>query len=118
MKHKTLAVAILLSMVYSASILAQAQAESKKPVETVKPSTQTTTVNPPVNPVPPYHMPGMGMKHRGKHHHGKGHGGMKHGGSHKGKGHHEKHRQMVQRLDMIEARLAKIEAMLEILVRR
>ena len=30
----------------------------------------------------------------------------------------QKHRQVVQLLDMIEARLAKIEAMLEILMRR
>ena len=43
---------------------------------------------------------------------------MKHGGGQQGKGHHEKHAQVVQRLDLIEARLAKIEAMLEILMRR
>ena len=49
---------------------------------------------------------------------GKGHGGMKHGGGQHGKGKHDKHDQVVKRLDMIEARLAKIEAMLESLVRR
>jgi len=43
---------------------------------------------------------------------------MKHGGGHQGKGQHEKHAQVVQRLDMIEVRLAKIEAMIEILMRR
>jgi len=49
---------------------------------------------------------------------GKGQGGMMHGGGQHGKGGHEKDRQVVQRLDMIEARMAKIEAMLEILMRR
>jgi hypothetical protein len=43
---------------------------------------------------------------------------MKHGGGQHGKGKHQKHEQVVKRLDMIEARLAKIEAMLESLVRR
>jgi hypothetical protein len=63
-------------------------------------------------------MHGKGMMHHGKGQHGKGHGGMKHGGGHQGSGHHEKHAQVVQRLDIIEVRLAKIEAMLEILMRR
>ena len=63
-------------------------------------------------------MRGMGMMHKGKGQHGKGHGRMKHGGGHQGGGHSEKHSQVVQRLDMIEVRLAKIEAMLEILMRR
>jgi len=57
------------------------------------------------------------MKHGGGQQ-GKGHGGMKHGGGQHGKGMHEKHEQVVRRLDMIEARMAKIEAMLEILMRR
>lgn len=63
-------------------------------------------------------MPGMGMMRHGGGGHGKGHGGMKHGGGQHGKGHEDKHRQVVQRLDLIEARLAKIEAMLESLMRR
>ena len=41
-----------------------------------------------------------------------------HGGGRHGKGSHGDDRQVIQRLDMIEARMAKIEAMLEILVRR
>jgi hypothetical protein len=47
--------------------------------------------------------------------HGKmgGHGGGGHGG-----GHSEKHAQVVRRLDLIEARLAKIEFMLERLLQR
>jgi hypothetical protein len=76
-------------------------------------------------------MPGKGMMHRGGQHgkgqggmmrgggqHGKGQGGMMHGGGQHGKGGNEKERQVVQRLDMIEARIAKIEAMLETLIRR
>jgi len=63
-------------------------------------------------------MRGMGMAHKGKGQHGKGQGGMMRGGGQHGKGGHEKDRQVVQRLDMIEARMAKIEAMLEILMRR
>ena len=55
---------------------------------------------------------------RGGGQHGKGQGGMMRGGGQHGKGGHEKDRQVVQRLDMIEARMAKIEAMLEILMRR
>ena len=66
----------------------------------------------------PQLMPGKGMMHKGGGQHRKGQGGMKHGGGQHGKGGHEKHRQVVQRLDMIEARMAKIEAMLEILMRR
>ena len=55
----------------------------------------------------------MGMKQKGMGQHGKGHDGMKHG-----KGKHEKHAEVLQRLDMIEARMAKMEAMLESLMRR
>jgi len=50
--------------------------------------------------------------------HGKGNGGMMHGAGRHGKGSEQDDRQLAQRLDMLEARLAKIEAMLEILVRR
>jgi hypothetical protein len=63
-------------------------------------------------------MPGKWMGHKGKCQHGNSQGGMRHGGGQHGKGGHDRHRQVVQRLDMIEARLAKIEAMLEILMRR
>lgn len=53
---------------------------------------------------------GPGMMHRG----GCGHKGGK--GMHGG-GHHGKHAEVVQRLDLIEARLAKIELMLESLMK-
>jgi len=62
----------------------------------------------------------QGMKHRGGRGHMHGKGGMKHEGGRHRKGMHDQqqHQQVVHRLDMIEARLAKIEAMLEILLRR
>jgi len=43
---------------------------------------------------------------------------MMHGASRDKNGQHQEHDQVVHRLDMIEARMAKIEAMLEILMRR
>ena len=67
---------------------------------------------------PALHKTHAGAKsHRGKCKRGKGQGG-KHGGGQHGKGKHDKHEQVVRRLDMIEARMAKIEAMLESLMRR
>jgi len=111
MNRTTLAVVLLFSLAGPASVLAEEQAVAETPAEAVAPDTEasTTTSRP---------MHGMGMMHKGKGQHGKGHGGMKHGGGHQGGKHSEKHRQVVQRLDMIEARMAKIEAMLEILMRR
>jgi hypothetical protein len=58
-------------------------------------------------------MHGKGMMHKGMGQHGMGHEGMMHG-----KGKHQKHEDVVRRLDMIEARMARIEAMLEALMRR
>jgi hypothetical protein len=49
---------------------------------------------------------------------GMGPGGMKPGCDHRGMGQQGRHEQVVRRLDMIEARMAKIEAMLERLMRR
>ena len=115
MKRTTLAVAILFSLAGPASVFAEAQSTPEKPTEPLASGTEASTI---ATPETPGAMPGMGKMHRGKGPHGKGHGGMKHDGGHHGKGHHEGHRQVVQRLDMIEARLAKIEAMLESLMRR
>ena len=58
-----------------------------------------------------------GMLHGGGQH-GKGQGNMRQCGGRHRKGGHDDDREALQRLDMIEARMAKIEAMLEILVRR
>jgi len=128
MKRSILAMAILFAMSCLASALAEEQAASEKLSETVASDTEVPTT---VGPGTPQMMPGKGMMHsggqRGKGQggmmhgggqRGKGQGGMMHGGGQHGKGGHDKDRQVVQRLDMIEARMAKIEAMLEILMRR
>ena len=128
MKRSILAMAVLFSMSGSASALAEEQAASEKLSETVTSDTEAPST---VSPGTPQMMPGKGMMHsggqRGKGQggmmhgggqRGKGQGGMMHGGGQHGKGGHDKDRQVVQRLDMIEARMAKIEAMLESLMRR
>jgi hypothetical protein len=61
----------------------------------------------------PCSMRHMGMMQKGMGKHGKGHDGMKHS-----KGKHGKHAEVLRRLDMIEARMARMEAMLEALMRR
>ena len=136
MKHSILAIAIVFSMAGSASALAEEQATPASPAEPVASATETPS---PDNPetAPVMHDIGQygkgqgGMMHGGGQHgkgqggmmrgggqHGKGQGGMMHGGGrHEKRGDHDE-RQLAKRLDMIEARLAKIEAMLEILVRR
>lgn len=113
MKHTILAVSILFFMSSPASLLAEELAVTDRPSEVVASDIKSSTTE---NPGTPQPMPGKGMMHKGQH--GKGQGGMRHGGGQHGKGGHDKHRQVVQRLDMIEARMAKIEAMLEILMRR
>ena len=128
MKRSILAMAILFSMITSVSAMAEEQAALEEMAETVASDTETSTT---VNPGRSQSMPGKGMMHSGGQHgkgqggmmhsggqRGKGQGGMMHGGGQHGKGGHEKDRQVLQRLDMIEVRLAKIEAMLEILMRR
>jgi hypothetical protein len=69
-------------------------------------------------PGQPCPMHGMGMMHKGMGQHGKGPGGSKPGCDRHGKGQKGYQQQMVRRLDMIEARMAKIEAMLESLMQR
>jgi hypothetical protein len=106
-----------------ASVLAEDQTVSTdaSAVTSIRSETAVTETETaaPANPAASHQMHEMGGKHKGKGQHGKGgHGGMKHGGGQHGKGMHGKHEQVVKRLDMIEARLAKIEAMLESLVRR
>lgn len=56
---------------------------------------------------------GRGMGRHGMGGHGGGQGGGGHGGGHAGK-----HQDVVRRLEMLEVRMAKIEAMLDILLRR
>ena len=128
MKPVTLIVLILFSLTGPASTFAEEHTTSEKPAETS--DTDTTASSATTQPPRPAHS--KGMMHQGKGPHGKGHGGMKHGGARQGKGHGgkkhcskkhgdggtDKHQQVVQRLDMIEARMAKMEAMLEIMMRR
>jgi len=98
-----------------ASALDAVQAVPANPPETVATDTEAPTTK---DPGAPLSMPGKGMMHGGGQH-GKGKGGMMHGGGGQhGKGSHGDDHELIQRLDMIEARMAKIEAMLEILVRR
>ena len=129
MKRTTLAVSILLMMSNPAVVLAEELAVTDKPSEVIVSDVEASTSE---GTGTSQSMRGMGLMHKGKGQHGKGQGGMMRGGGQHGKGQggmmrgggqhgkggHEKDRQLVQRLDMIEARMAKIEAMLEILVRR
>ena len=110
MKPAVLAVTAAFYLASPTMHAAERQSVTEQPAKSVGSSTLASTA---ANPGTPRTMPGMGRMHKGKGHQGMGHGGMQHG-----KGHHGKHRQVVQRLDLIEARLAKIEAMLEILMRR
>lgn len=69
-------------------------------------------------PGKPCPMQGMGMMRKGMGHGGHGPDGRKPGCDRHGGKQHDKHAQVVRRLDMIEARIAKIEAMLERLMQR
>ena len=122
MKSISTTAAMILFLASPASVLAEEQTVSAEAPavtnitsETVVTETETTT---PANPATSHSMHQMGGMHKGKGQHGKGGHGKKHGGGQHGKGKHDKHDQVVKRLAMIEARLAKIEAMLESLVRR
>ena len=83
------------------------------------PAAGKTSAGDSVDPCP---MHGMGKGRMGKGGDGSGMRGMKQGAGCKGKckreGMGKKHAEVVQRLDMIEARMAKIEAMLESLMKR
>ena len=73
----------------------------------------------PATPGQPCPMHGMGKMRKGMMGQGgKGPGCMKQGCGHGGKGQQDRHQQVVRRLDMIEARIAKIEVMLESLMQR
>jgi hypothetical protein len=122
MKHSILAIAIVFSIAGSASALAEEQATPENPAEPAATVVEAPSAE---SPGAPSVMPGAekpckgkgGMMHGGGQH-GKGQEGMMHGAGRHGKGSEQNDRQLAQRLDMIEARMAKIEAMLEILVRR
>ena len=69
-------------------------------------------------PGKPCPMQGMGMMRKGMGHGGHCPDGRKPGCDRHGGKQHDKHAQVVRRLDMIDARIAKIEAMLERLMQR
>ena len=116
MKSISTTVAMMFFLASPASVLAEEQTGSTEASAVTNIASETAT---PANPATFHSMHEMGGMHKGQGQQGKGgHGGKKHGGGQHGKGKHDKHDQVVKRLDMIEARLAKIEAMLESLVRR
>ena len=113
----------------------QAAAETSAEAEGPEPATsmiekQTATVTPSekvasgagasgtVTPKHPCPTKGMGMMRKGMGQGGHGPGCRKPGCDRHGGGKLDKHEQVVRRLDMIEARIAKIEAMLESLMQR
>ena len=114
---------------------AESQEMSAEPAIVTAPATsmiveQTATVTPleevaagadasgTMSPGKPCPMHGMGMKRKGMGQGDHGPGCRKQGCDRHGGGQSDKHEQVVRRLDMIEARIAKIEAMLESLMQR
>ena len=90
-------------------------AVSEAPAEEVVAGAMAADAAIPGQPSP---MHGMGMMHKRMGHYGKGPGGGKPGCDHGGRGRQNYQEQLVRRLDMIEARMAKMEAMLESLMQR
>jgi hypothetical protein len=90
---------------------AQAQPEAVTPAQAVT-EAATPPPNPMANPM------GRHCKKKAAMMGGEGAGGKKHCPNKQRAACKAKHQQVVDRLDMIEARLAKIEAMMEALVRR
>ena len=117
MKRITSLLTILVPLTMSSAVLAEDVVISDPPSMPAASETESAISQNPATQTPMHSKHGMGMKHKGKCQHGKGHGGKKHGGHHD-KQKHDKHAEVVHRLDMIEARMAKIEAMLESLLRR
>ena len=115
MKRISSLIAIIIPLSISSAVLAEEVVVSDVLTMPVASETESTVShNPGAQPMHSKH--GEGKKHKGKCQRGKGHSGKKHGGH--GKEKHDKHADVVHRLDMIEARMAKIEAMLESLLRR
>ena len=110
MRLPLLAISSMLLLISPVSVLAEQQTAPEIQPDSVVISEEKEVDS---NQDVPCPMRGKGMMQTGTGRHGMGHHGMKHG-----KGKHEKHAEVVRRLDMIEARMAKIEAMLESLMRR
>jgi hypothetical protein len=112
MKCRTLAIPTLLFLLNPAWVLAEHPSVTDKQAEIVEPDKESSTMDASTIHAIPGKCKGGRMHGGGQH----GKGGQ--GGGQHGKGGQDKDRQVVQRLDMLEARMAKIEAMLEILMRR
>jgi len=98
-----------------ATAMVEEQAATETPVEAVTAGTVASVTDNPRQPCP---MQGTGMMRKGMGQGGKGPACRKPGCDRPGGGQQNKHEQVVRRLDMIEARIAKIEAMLESLMQR
>lgn len=109
---------ILFSLAGPVAVLAEAPAA---PLQEMAADASATGPAAAKQPCP---MHGMGMKGKGKGmgmgmgQGGTGPGGSKPGCDHSGHAQQDKHAQVLRRLDMIEARIAKIEVMLESLMQR
>ncbi len=108
MKHRTLSMLMVLAFACPMTALAE---QPGVPGPGAEAAVSDSAVAAPAQAEQAHVGHGPGMRHRG----GCGHKGGK--GMHGG-GHHGKHAEVVQRLDLIEARLAKIELMLESLMKR
>jgi hypothetical protein len=115
MKRITSLVAIILPLTLSSAVFARDAVVSDPPSMPAASETQQAISHNPDTQMPMHRAQGMGMKHQGKCQHGDEGGGKKHG---KDKGKHNKHADVVRRLDRIEARMARIEAMLHAMTRR
>jgi len=117
MKRKTLLIAIILPLSLSSSVLARDAVASDPPSMPAASETRQSISQNPDTQMPMHAGQGMGMKHQGKCKHGNGGGGKKHDSNHD-KDRHNKHADVVRRLDRIEARMARIEGMLYAMMRR
>ena len=114
MKQITSLIAIIVPLIMSSAVFAQDTVVSGSPSMYPASETVSSASQNPDAQVPMYPKHGMGMKHKGKCQHGKGGDGKKHGGQHD----RDRHADVVRRLDRIEARMARIEAMLKTMLRR
>jgi len=101
----------------SSTVFAQDKVVSEQSSRTAASETPQSISQGPDTQMPMHRGQGMGMKHQGKCQHGNEGGGKKHG-KYDDEEKHKKHADVVRRLDRIEARMARIEAMLHAMMRR
>lgn len=114
MKKTVLIPILVCGLTLSPLALAQTEDTTAVPVETQAPAPVSEATDTAPEPIKAAGMhKGEKCKTGGKHAYR-----SKHGHGHSCKAKHEKHADVVRRLELLDARLAKIEAMLEILMRR